>query len=196
MENRKIKICYVASVDITLRFILFNHMKFLKGQGYDVSAVCSKGKWLKDVENEGIKIKTIEIKRKISLLSDLVALFKLYFYFKKEKFDIVHTHTPKPEIYGQIAAKLAGVPIIINTLHGVGLPAGVSFFGKKIFYFLEKIAVKCSDLIFSISNAVIKAAVKKNICQPRLLKYLGRDIDTERFNPDKFSESFIARKKK
>lgn len=195
MENRKVKICYVASVDITLRFILLNHMKFLIGQGYDVCAVCSQGKWLKDVEKEGVKIKTIEIKRKISPVADLIALFKLYSYFKKEKFDIVHTHTPKPEIYAQIAAKLAGVPIIIDTLHGLDLPADVSYFGKKIFFLLKKIAAKCSNLIFSVNKKNIETIVNEKICDPSIIKYFGNGIDTQRFNPSRFSKEFINRKK-
>jgi len=174
---------------------LFNQLKFLASQGYDISAVCSQGKWLKDVEAAGIKVKTIKLKRKISPFSDLVAFFKLYFYFRKEKFDIVHTHTPKPEIYGQIAAKLAGVPIIINTLHGLDLPADVSFLGT-IFVILEKIAGRCSDLVFSISKAVIKTAAEKKTCDPHLLKYLGRDIDTDKFNPKRFSKGFILNKKR
>jgi len=120
----------------------------------------------------------------------------MYFYFRKEKFDIVHTHTAKPEIYGQIAAKLAGIPIIVDTLHGFDFPAGVSAFSGKIFFFLQKIAGKCSSCIFSISNAIINITLKRNIYRPGLLKYLGRDIDTERFNPNKFSQDFIIQKKK
>jgi len=45
-KNQKIKICYVASVDVTIKFILFNQLKFLKREGYDVYAVCSAGRWL------------------------------------------------------------------------------------------------------------------------------------------------------
>ncbi|MDO8529808.1 MAG: glycosyltransferase, partial [bacterium] len=195
MQSKRIKICYVASVDITLRFILLNHMKFLKAQGYDISAVCSQGKWLEDVRKEGIKVKTIELKRKISPLSDLIAFFKLYFYFKKEKFDIVHTHTPKPEVYGQIAAKLAGVPIIIDTLHGFDLPADISLFGRKIFFFLKKVAARYSDLIFSVNKKNIETLVNEKICSPSIIKYFGNGIDTRRFDSSRFSEEFITRKK-
>ena len=195
MVNKKIKICYVTSVDITLRFILLNHMKFLREQGYNISAVCSQGKWLEDVQKEGIKVKTIELKRKISPLSDLAAFFKLYFYFRKEKFDIIHTHTPKPEVYGQIAAKLAGVPVIIDTLHGFDLPADVSFFGRKIFFLLKKSAAKCSDLIFSVNKKNIETLVNEKICSPSIIKYFGNGIDTKRFDLSRFSEEFIAHKK-
>ena len=197
MENKQIKVCCVVSVDITLKFMLFNQLKFLQSEGYDVSAVCSEGKWIKDIEQKGIKVKTIRFKRKFfSPRSDMHAFFQLFSYFKAEKFDIVHTHTPKPEIYGQLVAKLAGVPIIIDTLHGFDLSPDTRFFQKKMFVFLQRFAAKCSDVIFSVSKAVIDRAIEEKICKPSLLKYLGRDIDTNRFNPERFSKEFILNKKK
>ena len=200
MENkilsRKIKVCQIVSVDITLKFMLLNQLRFLLGQGYDVSAICSPGKWIADIEKEGIKVKTIRFKRKFfSPASDIIACFKLYFYFRKEKFDIVHTHTLKPEVYGQIIAKLAGVPIIINTLHGFGFGEDTSFLRKRLFILLDTIATRCSDLVFSISKEVIKIAIEEKIAPPEKLVYLGRDVDIERFNPQKFDQEFIKRKK-
>lgn len=197
MEYKKIKVCCVVSVDITLKFMLFNQLKFLQQQGYDVSAVCAPGKWIEDIESAGIKVKTITFKRKVNaLFYDLIACIQLYFYFRKEKFDIVHTHTLKPEFYGQIIAKLVGVPIIINTLHGLGFAEDSPSFKKNFFVSLERISGRCSDVIFSVSKAVIDIAVKEKICRPDLLKYLGRDIDTNKFNPGRFSEEFILNKKK
>lgn len=196
-SSQKIKVCCVVSVDITLKFMLFNQLKFLQNQGYDVSSICSPGKWIKDIERAGIKVKTIRFKRRsFSPRSDISAFFQLFFYFRKEKFQIVHTHTPKPEIYGQLAAKLAGVPIIIDTLHGFDLSSDIPYLLKKVFVFLQRFAARYSDVIFSVSHAVINRAREENICKPDLLKYLGRDIDTNKFNPERFSEEFILNKKK
>jgi len=197
MEHKKIKVCCVASVDITLKFMLLNQLKFLQKQGYDVSAICSEGKWIKDIGQSGIKVKTIRFKRRsFSPRADIVAFFQLFLYFKKEKFDIVHTHTPKPEIYGQLAAKLAGVPIIMDTLHGFDLSPDTRWTQRKFFTFLQRFTAKYSDVIFSVSKDVIRKAIEERICRPDLLKYLGRDIDTGRFNPERFSEKFIINKKK
>lgn len=196
MENKKIKVCHIVSVDISLKFMLIGQLKFLKNQGYEVYVVCSPGKWLKDIEKQGIKVKTITIKRKISPISDLIAFWKMFFYFKKEKFHIIHTHTLKPEFWAQIAGKLAKVPIIINTIHGFNLTEGHVSLKQKLFIFLERIAAKCSDVIFSVSKAVIKTAIKEKICSSDLLRYLGRDIDTNRFDASRFSKGFILDKKK
>lgn len=195
-RNRKIKICHIASVDMTLRFMLLNKLRFLKSEGYEIHAVCSPGKWVRDIEKEGIKVKTIRFRRKMSPFSDLVAFLKLFFYFKKEKFQIVHTHTLKPEFYGQIAAKLAGVPIIINTLHGFDFSDQDPLLKKRFILFLQKIAAHCSTTIFSIARHIIETAIKEKIAPSQKFKYLGRDIDTERFNLKRFSKKFVLKKKR
>ena len=192
----KIKICHVASSSITPKFMIADKLRFLQKKGYEVSVVCSPGKWVKDIEREGIKVKTIKIKRKISPLSDLVAIFKLYSHFKHERFDIIHTHTPKPDFLGQITAWLARTPIIINTIHGFNFVEGDTSLKQRMFLSLQRLSGKCSDLVFSISSFVTETAVKQRIVRREIIEYLGRDIDTERFNPRLFDEGFINKKKK
>jgi glycosyltransferase involved in cell wall biosynthesis len=197
MTDKKIKICYVASVEMTVRFILFNILKFLKDEGYDVTIVCSDGEWIRNIEKEGIKFKSVRFKRSFfTPFFDLVTFTKLFFYFKKEKFDIVHTHTLKPEFYGQIAARLAGVPIIANTIHGFYFGEETSFLKREFVIFLEKIAGKFSDIIFAVSNLVIRGAIKERICRPDMIKYWGGGVNIDRFNPQRFSQDFILQKKK
>jgi glycosyltransferase involved in cell wall biosynthesis len=195
MENSKAKICHIANVDRAVKFLLLNQLKFLQQQGYNVSAVCSNGKFVKDIENQGIKVKTIEIKRKISPISDLISLFQLFFYLRKEKFDIVHTHTPKPGLLGQLAAKMAGTPIIVNTIHGFYFNKDSNFLKRKFYIFIEKIAGKCSDLIFSQNQEDIQTAIKENICSEQKIKHLGNGVDLEKFNIDRFPREFIINKR-
>ncbi len=196
MVNKKIKICYIVSVDITLRFILFNQLKFIKREGYDVYSVCSRGKWAKDIEKEGIRVKNIKLKRRISPISDLIALINLFFYFKKEKFDIVHTHTPKAGLIGQLAAKMAGVHVIVNTVHGFYFQKDDLWLKRKFFLLTEKISAKCSNLIFFVNKEDIETATKEKICSPALMKYFGGGINVEKFDPKRFSKKFILEKKK
>lgn len=196
MDQNKIKICHIASVDITVKFLLLPQLKFLQSQGYQVSAVCSPGKWVDEIRKEGINIKTIKISRKISPFRDLISLFQLYFYIKKEKFDIVHTHTPKPGLIGQLAAKIAGVSIIINTVHGLYFQKNSSPLKRKIFIFIEKISAKCSTLIFSQNKEDIVTIINEKISKPEKIEYLGNGTDMERFNITKFSKEEILNRKK
>jgi glycosyltransferase involved in cell wall biosynthesis len=195
--KKKIKICYIVSVDITLKFLLFDQLKFLQSQGYEISVVCSQGKWIKDIEKAGIRVKIIQFKRKFfSPISDMLAFISLFFYFKKEKFDIIHTHTPKASFLGQLTAKMAGVPITVNTIHGFYFTENTSFFKRKIFILIEKIVAKNSDLIFSVNKEDISTAIKEKICPVYKIKYLGGWVNLERFDPHRFSADFIQKKKK
>lgn len=196
MDSLKIKICQVAASDQAIRFLLLNQIRFLKEQGYQVSAVCSKGTWVEDIREQGIEVKIINISRKVfSPLSDLTAFFKLFLHFKKQRFHIVHTHTPKPALLGQMAAKLAGIPIIINTWHGFYFNEHSPLLRRKLFILVEKTAALFSDLIFSQNAKDIETAVKEKIAKPSKMRFLGNGINLERFNLKRFSEEFLNKKK-
>jgi UDP-N-acetylglucosamine:LPS N-acetylglucosamine transferase len=64
--------------------------------------------------------------RVVSPKNDLLAFWLLYRLFRKYRFDVVHSHSSKTGVIGRVAAKLAGVPIIIHTVHGFAFPAANS----------------------------------------------------------------------
>jgi glycosyltransferase involved in cell wall biosynthesis len=196
MENNKLKICYVANDDSFVKFLLMPQIKFLIKEGYSIYAVCSDGKWISDIKKEGVTVKIIKIKRKISPFYDLITLFKLWNYFRKENFDIVHTNNPKPGLLGQLAAKIAGVPIVVNTIHGLYFYINSSNLKRKFFLFIEKIAGKCSDLIFCVGREDVDTLIEEKVVKPDKIKYFGNGVDIEKFNSEKFSKEFIDKKKK
>jgi len=197
MQNKKIKICHVTGADMAIKFLLLPQLSFLRKEGYDVSIVCSSGKWIEEIRGRGFNVKTIEIKRKLfSPISDLMALSQLFFYFKKERFDIVHTHTPKPGLLGQLAAKFVGVPIIINTIHGLYFNEKSSAVKRNFFINIERIAARCSDLIFSQNREDMETMKREKITNPAKIKYLGNGVDIKRFNLNNFSEESIDEKRK
>ncbi|MFH1584742.1 MAG: glycosyltransferase family 4 protein [Patescibacteria group bacterium] len=196
LNNSPIKVCRVASVDMTLLFLLMQQMKFLQRQGYDVSAVCSPGELIPRIEAEGIRVKTIEIQRRVSPIADLASLWKLFWYFRKEHFDIVHTHTPKASLLGQVAAWLARVPIRVNTIHGMYVREDSSSrFKWLVFSWIERVVAFCSHYTFSINNTDIETLVREGIYKKHRITYLGTGVSLERFDPAKFSEADIKRKK-
>lgn len=90
--------------------------------GFEVVGVSSSGQELQDVEREeNIRTIAVEMTRTISPLKDLKSVWQLYKIFKKEKPQIVHTHTPKAGTVGMLAAKLAGVPHRLHTVAGLPL---------------------------------------------------------------------------
>ncbi|MSU54320.1 MAG: glycosyltransferase family 1 protein [Candidatus Staskawiczbacteria bacterium] len=196
MPKDKLKICHVASADMTVKLLLMPQLKFLMGLNYDVHAVCSPGKLVSGIEKEGIKVKTIRIKRKISPFADLVSLVELFFYFRKEKFTMVHTHGPKPGLLGQLAAKMAGVPVIVDTIHGLYFTENSPFFKKRFFMTMRRVAARCSDVIFSQNKEDIDTMIGQKISPARKMRYLGNGIDIKKFNPENFSGEIINKKRR
>ena len=196
-EDKKVKVCQVASVDLSLRFLLLDQMKYLKERGFEVWGVASGGKWVPEIKSRGISVRTIEIRRKlISPLADFIAFIRLVLFFRKEKFDIVHTHTPKASFLGQLAAVFSRIPIRVNTVHGFYFQDETQRFKKFIFVTLEKIIARCAHLTFTVNREDIETAVKKGISPREKLVYLGDGIDLDRFNPAKFPPEFLDKKKR
>ncbi len=52
-------------------------------------------------------------------VADLRAARELYGIVRRERFDVLHTHNPKPGVYGRIVGRLARVPMVVNTVHGL-----------------------------------------------------------------------------
>ena len=110
------KLCLVATIPAVIH-------AFLRGQiqaasvTYDVTVVCNASdQHLLDGLNA--KLVLLPIERKPSVRKDVVALLLLWRLFRRERFDIVHTHMPKTGLLGMLAARLAGVPLRIHTFHG------------------------------------------------------------------------------
>jgi len=196
LKTKRIRVCQISSIPLAVRFLLLSQIKNLQKQDYDLFVVCSPGKWIEDIKNKGIIVKTIKITRKMSLFSDLITFIKLVFYFRKQKFDIVHTSMPKPGLLGTLAAKIVGVPIIIHSNFGFYFEEDSPWFNKKFFLLIEKITAKCCDLIFLVGRSDIKTALKENIYPFDKIRYLGGWVDLDRFNPDRFNQEFIERKKR
>ena len=136
----------------------------------------------KEIEECGIRhIFIPELVRNINLFKDLTALLKIYRVLRKEKFDIVHTHTSKAGFLGRLAAKLARVPIIIYTPHGHIFFGYFSSLKTKIFILLEKLASPLADKIVAKTNAEKKDYISYKITSERRLTIICSGIDLNRF---------------
>ena len=93
-----------------------------------------------------------ELGRDITFKDDIVAFFKIYRLIRRIMPQIVHTHTAKAGAIGRLAAKLAGVPVIVHTFHGHVFH---SYFGRlktNFFLFLERLCGRFTDRVITISQ--------------------------------------------
>jgi glycosyltransferase involved in cell wall biosynthesis len=189
----RIKVVHITNSDLGLKSHLGNYMRYQVNLGYEVSAIVSPGKWLTHDTTilDHVFTKIIPLRSRICPLEDAKSLVRLILYFRKARFDIVHTHSMKPGFLGRIAAQLAGIPIIIHTFHGLNLYDGMPGFRSYLFKSIETLGCRCGDSILSQSREDMDLAVKEKICSADKLHYLGNGIDLSRFNPDNIQPSEV-----
>lgn len=149
---------------------------------FDTVLICGCGGIL-DEETQN-KIKVIFIKdliREINPIKDLKALFSIYKILKKEKPDIVHTHSSKAGIIGRLAAKLCGIKNIIHTIHGFSFNDTQSILKRNLFIFLEKAGAKISKYLIPVSTENITKGLSNHIGKKEQYKYIRLGVDIDNF---------------
>ena len=133
-------------------------------------------------EQKGINTFYVSKKRKFPVFN-ILAIWKLSKLLKREKVDILHCHKHKPTIYGTIAAKFAGVPVIISHVHGLNRSRN---FKRK---FMNRFIFKRVSKIVTVGQAVKKDVLRDNpsVCADKVFS-LGNSIDYGRFADVKISK--------
>ncbi|MCX5667902.1 MAG: glycosyltransferase family 4 protein [Candidatus Omnitrophica bacterium] len=121
------------------------------------------------------------LKRDMSLLEDLAALVRLYIIFRREKFDIIHTHTAKAGFIGRIAARLAGTPAVIHTPHGHDFYGYFGSLGSRLVIMLERIAALFADKIVVLTAIEKMDMLKYHICAPGKIEVFHSGMDFSGF---------------
>ena len=179
------KIVRVTTIADSLKSLLKGQLRFIN-QYYEVIGVSSEGDALKDVrDNEGIRTEVVEMKRTITPINDLKAVYRLYKILKKEQPHIVHTHTPKAGVIGMLAAKLAGVKHRFHTV--AGMPLLVATGPKRILLnYAEKLTYKCATKVFPNSFGLKDIILKEKFTTKKKLDVIGKGssngIDIDHFN--------------
>jgi len=180
-----LKICQLCAVDFTLKFFLLPLIDGMRSRNWNVIAVCSDGPFVSDLRQRGYEIDTIPIARSMNPAKAIYSIFALIKYFKRERFDIVHAHTPVAALIGRVAAKLAGVPLVIYTAHGFYFHDNMPAWKYKLFVFLEKFGGYFTDLLFTQSAEDAESAVSENILPKSQVMVIGNGVDVECFDPEK-----------
>lgn len=117
------------------------------------------------VASQGISRYTVirEMRRNINPVVDVVALWKLYRYMRREKFDIVHTHLAKAGILGRVAARLAGVPIVVHGLHGMVFNDYQTWAVNRAYWAMQRLVDPLTDHYVTVSTVVTDMAVRAGI---------------------------------
>ena len=131
------------------------------GEPFVPSLVCGPGGILDDEARRlGVPLHFVpSLTRRVRPGRDLAALFALARIFRRERPDIVHSHSSKAGILGRLAARLAAVPRVVHTIHGYGFNATRSWPVRRAFIGIERLAAKVTDRFIAVSRANLEQGV-------------------------------------
>lgn len=149
-----------------------------------------EGSLVEEARALGIDLKLLKpLVRQVSPVQDLLACMVLYLRLRSRRPDVVHTHSSKAGILGRLAAKLAGVPIVIHTVHGWGFNPHMSRLLSGFYVLMEKLAARVTDAFIAESRRDIRTGVAKGIGVQAKYHLIRSGVRTDAFEPDAVDRS-------
>lgn len=179
------RVAQVATADSSIRLLLAGQVAVLRSQGYEVDAVCAPGPFVSEVRQSGVVVHEVPMSRRVRPDLDLVSLAALTRLFRREQYDVVHTHTPKAGLLGPLAARLAGVPFVMHTVHGFLFHDEMPWSRRAAFRAVERFTAASVDQLLFQSAEDLDVARRWRLLPQDRLTYLGNGIDTRWFDPVK-----------
>jgi glycosyltransferase involved in cell wall biosynthesis len=168
-----------SSADTLLR----ERVLALRAKGVDNHILCIDGPFVKPLRAAGIPVGTIRLPRGFHPVKLVWSLLEIVAYLRRVKPDLVHTHCSVPGIVGRVAARLAGVPVVMHTVHGFHFHDGGHGFSHHMAVAAEVFAGRCTDAMLSQNKADMEQALRLRIVPRERLHYVGNGIALDAFEP-------------
>lgn len=188
MTKKKIVVGITAPLSVVL---LKGQLKYFSTRGYDVYLLAPKTKeTIAFCADESATLLPVDIKRDISLWSDMKALYVIYRHLRDVKPDVINVGTPKMGLLGSLAAWLCGVPKRIYTCRGFRFEHEEGF-KKKVLKTLDRIATSKAHRIICISESVRQLGLQEKMFSKDKTIVFGKGssngLDLNFFNPELYS---------
>lgn len=129
-------------------------------------------------------VKSGSLERAINPLRDFSALLQIFLFIKKNKIHVVHTHSSKAGLLGRTAAKMAGVKVILHTIHGWSFNNYQHPAVRNLFIFLERMAAKFTNKIIVVCKHDLQKGLNNRIAGETKYALISYGVDYKRFNND------------
>jgi glycosyltransferase involved in cell wall biosynthesis/ribosomal protein S18 acetylase RimI-like enzyme len=192
-RQRPLRVAHLTTTDLTLRYLLLGQLRRLAAEGYEVTGISAPGPNGAALEAEGIRfLPWRNATRAWNPVADVKALAELVGLLRRERFDLVHTHNPKPGVLGRVAARLAGTPLVVNTVHGLYATPEDRLRKRAAVLGAEWLAGRCSDLELYQSEEDLRWAARLRLARRGRSHLLGNGTDVVHFDPARVSPERAA----
>ena len=187
-----VRIVRISTVPFFVVTQLKQQIKTLIASGAEVTIVTSNGPELTTLrELADVRCVSIDIPRSIAPWRDLLALIKLWMFFRKEQITIAHSTTPKGGLLTAIAALMAGVPVRLHTFTGqpwVGMRGIKNWLARGSDWLIGRLNTRC----YTDSASQRQFLIDQGVLEPGRLFVIGAGslagVDITRFDRDLFPD--------
>ncbi|MDQ7823221.1 MAG: glycosyltransferase family 4 protein [Candidatus Eremiobacteraeota bacterium] len=172
---------HVTTIGITAYCFLRSWFSYLTSSGHKVSLACTATEFIAELEATGARVINVPMERSAHPLKDFVSLGNLYRLMRKGSFDSVHTHTTKAGFLGRLAARLAGVPLVLHTIHDLPSNSAKNPILRHFYNGLERIAASWCDHIVTVSYANLEDIRKWKIAPLHKVTVIREGIELENY---------------
>lgn len=177
------RLLHVTTTDVSLELLLGPQLRAFRDAGYEVHTASAPGPFVAALTADGIVHHPLRhATRAFAPGHDAAAPAELYRLFRRLRPDIVHTHNPKPGVYGRMAARAARVPLVVNTQHGLYAQPTDRPARRLPVYVLERLAAACSDVELIQNPEDLETLARLRLPRAKL-RLLGNGVDLDRFRP-------------
>jgi glycosyltransferase involved in cell wall biosynthesis len=188
-----VKVLHLTTVDSSLRFLLLRQLTAVRDCGGEAVGVSAPGPDVERLGGEGIRhVPLTASTREMNPLADLRAAAQLWHILRRERPDVLHTHNPKPGLYGRVVGRLARVPIVVNTNHGLYATEDDGRLRRTVVLALEAVAARFSHAELIQNPEDLDLLVRRRINRRHRTRLLGNGVDLDRFRPDTLAPSARA----
>ena len=166
-----------SSADTLLR----ERVLALRAKGVDNHILCMDGPYVKTLRAAGIPVGTMHLPRGVDPFKLAWSLLEITSYLRRVKPDLVHTHCSVPGIIGRLAARLAGVPVVMHTVHGFHFHDGGHGLSHRLAVAAEVFAGRFTHVMLSQNRADMEQALRLGIVSRDRLHYVGNGIAVDEF---------------
>jgi glycosyltransferase involved in cell wall biosynthesis len=187
------RVAHLATVDLTHRLLLLPQLRAIRDAGWEALAISADGPSVSHLEEEGIRhVSLPSSTRGFDLRADARTVRELWAILRRERIDVLHTHNPKPGLYGRVIGRAARVPIVVNTVHGLYAAPDDSLGKRGVVYALEAAASRCSDFELYQSREDFTLMTRLHALRKGRAAVIGNGIDLQRFDRTRVDPSARA----
>jgi glycosyltransferase involved in cell wall biosynthesis len=182
------KIILLANTDWYLYNYRLSLARELQSQGHDIILISPNGSYVPKLEKAGFCWKEFSLSRHgINPFTELITIYRLKKLFSQEKPNLIHNFTIKCVLYGSLAAHMAGIKNIINSITGRGILFSsrnlLATLIRPLIKLIYRISLKHTKVIFQNQNDLNYFVKEHLVSLPRCYLIPGSGVDIDIFKP-------------